>query len=116
MLRGNNDLFESVIDVTNRAFKQGYAIAMSKVEQNENNAEGLVLNKEQETALKHLVHYQQMFRPELLKAYKKIAEIKSQVTKLVMAIEELPASKIYDAATAPDISVNKLVNKSIECE
>lgn len=27
---GNNDLFESVIDVTNRAFKQGYAIAMSE--------------------------------------------------------------------------------------
>lgn len=64
----DNDLFESVIDVTNRAFKQGYAIAMSKAEQKENNAEGLVLTDEQQKALEHILHYHKMFRPDLLKA------------------------------------------------
>lgn len=112
---GNNDLFESVIDVTNRAFKQGYAIAMSKVEQNENNAEGLVLTDEQQKALEHILHYHKMFRPDLLKAYKKLSEFKNQASKLLIALEDIPLSTLYDAATAPDISVNKLVNKSIEC-
>ena len=111
---GNNDLFESVIDVTNRAFKQGYAIAMSKVEQNENNAEGLVLTDEQQKALEHILHYHKMFRPDLLKAYKKLSEFKNQASKLLIALEDIPLSTLYDAATAPDISVNKLANKSIE--
>lgn len=52
-------MFESVIDVTNRAFKQVYAIAMSKAEQKEDNAEGLLLTDEQ---------HHKMFRPDLLKA------------------------------------------------
>lgn len=109
----DNDLFESVIDVTNRAFKQGYAIAMSKVEQKEDNAEGLVLTDEQQ-ALEHILHYHKMFRPDLLKAYKKLSELKNQASKLLIALEDIPLSTLYDAATAPDISVNKLANKSIE--
>lgn len=111
----DNDLFESVIDVTNRAFKQGYAIAMSKVEQKEDNAEGLLLTDEQQKALEHILHYHKMFRPDLLKAYKKLSELKNQASKLLIALEDIPLSSLYDAATAPDISVNKLINKSIEC-
>lgn len=111
---GNNDLFESVIDVTNRAFKQGYAIAMSKIEEKEDNAEGLVLTDEQQKALEHILHYHKMFRPDLLKAYKKLSEFKNQASKLLIALEDIPLSTLYDAATAPDISVNKLANKSIE--
>ena len=111
----DNDLFESVIDVTNRAFKQGYAIAMSKVEQKEDNAEGLVLTDEQQKALEHILHYHKMFRPDLLKAYKKLSEFKNQASKLLIALEDIPLSSLYDAATAPDISVTKLINKSIEC-
>lgn len=111
----NNDLFESVIDVTNRAFKQGYAIAMSKVEQKEDNAEGLVLTDEQQKALEHILHYHKMFSPDLLKAYKKLSELKNQASKLLIALEDIPLSSLYDAATAPDICVNKLINKSIEC-
>lgn len=112
---GNNDLFESVIDVTNRAFKQGYAIAMSKIEEKEDNAEGLVLTDEQQKALEHILHYHKMFRPDLLKAYKKLSELKNQASKLLIALEDIPLSSLYDAATAPDISVTKLINKSIEC-
>ena len=111
----DNDLFESVIDVTNRAFKQGYAIAMSKVEQKEDNPEGLVLTDEQQKALEHILHYHKMFRPDLLKAYKKLSELKNQASKLLIALEDIPLSSLYDAATAPDISVTKLINKSIEC-
>ena len=111
----DNDLFESVIDVTNRAFKQGYAIAMSKAEQKEDNAEGLVLTDEQQKALEHILHYHKMFRPDLLKAYKKLSELKNQASKLLIALEDIPLSSLYDAATAPDISVTKLINKSIEC-
>ena len=111
----DNDLFESVIDVTNRAFKQGYAIAMSKVEQKEDNAEGLLLTDEQQKALEHILHYHKMFRPDLLKAYKKLSELKNQASKLLIALEDIPLSSLYDAATAPDISVTKLINKSIEC-
>lgn len=111
---GNNDLFESVIDVTNRAFKQGYAIAMSKVEEKEDNAEGLVLTDEQQKALEHILHYHKLFKPDLLKAYKKLSELKNQASKLLIALEDIPLSTLYDAATAPDISVNKLANKSIE--
>lgn len=111
----DNDLFESVIDVTNRAFKQGYAIAMSKVEQKEDNAEGLVLTDEQQKALEHILHYHKLFRPDLLKAYKKLSELKNQASKLLIALEDIPLSSLYDAATAPDISVTKLINKSIEC-
>lgn len=110
----DNDLFESVIDVTNRAFKQGYAIAMSKVEQKEDNPEGLVLTDEQQKALEHILHYHKMFRPDLLKAYKKLSELKNQASKLLIALEDIPLSSLYDAATAPDISVTKLINKSIE--
>ena len=111
----DNDLFESVINVTNRAFKQGYAIAMSKIEEKEDNAEGLVLTDEQQKALEHILHYHKMFRPDLLKAYKKLSELKNQASKLLIALEDIPLSSLYDAATAPDISVTKLINKSIEC-
>lgn len=56
-----------------------------------------------------------MFRPDLLKAYKKLSELKNQASKLLIALEDIPLSSLYDAATAPDISVTKLINKSIEC-
>lgn len=106
----DNDLFESVIDVTNRAFKQGYAIAMSKAEQKEDNAEGLVLTDEQQKALEHILHYHKMFRPDLLKAYKKLSELKNQASKLLIALKDIPLSSLYDAATAPDFSAQKLKN------
>lgn len=106
----DNDLFESVIDVTNRAFKQGYAIAMSKAEQKEDNAEGLVLTDEQQKALEHILHYHKMFRPDLLKAYNKLSELKNQASKLLIALKDIPLSSLYDAATEPDFSAQKLKN------
>ena len=48
-------------------------------------------------------------------AYKKLSELKNQASKLLIALEDIPLSSLYDAATAPDISVTKLINKSIEC-
>lgn len=106
----DNDLFESVIDVTNRAFKQGYAIAMSKAEQKEDNAEGLVLTDEQQKALEHILHYHKIFRPDLLKAYNKLSELKDQASKLLIALEDIPLASLYDAATEPDFSAQKLKN------
>lgn len=107
---GNNDLFESVIDVTNRAFKQGYAIGINKASKephpdfrftgNETD-KVYVLTEEQYIAVQHIIHYHELFKPSLLK----IAEVLRQV-------QNLPIGQLSDAATEPSISVNRL--KSIK--
>lgn len=55
-----------------------------------------------------MVYYHDKFRPDTLKAYKKIAEIQAQATKLLLTIQDIPSAQLYESATAPDISAQRL--------
>ena len=59
-------------------------------------------------AVEFLVHYHQLFRPGLLKTYELLRKIEVQADELKQQLREIPIGKIFDAATAADISVQKL--------
>lgn len=106
----NREVLAHALDITSRAFKQGYAIGISKASKephpdfrftgNETD-KVYVLTEEQYIAVQHIIHYHELFKPSLLK----IAEVLRQV-------KNLPIGQLSDAATEPSISVNRL--KSIK--
>ncbi|MGN0901655.1 MAG: Bro-N domain-containing protein, partial [Succinivibrio sp.] len=110
----DKNLFKSVMDVTNRAFKQGYTLGYNKSTQDEQDKKprpGVVLDEEQQIALTHICHYHQLFKPDLLKAYRKLGELKRQASQLVSVLNEIPEAKLYDAATAADFSFDSLMKR-----
>ena len=102
----DNDLFESVIDVTNRAFKQGYAIAISKKERELKDK--YILTEEQLENVNQMLKYYEHFRPYLLTVYDKLTKAKEQAYIFIDTIKSLPISKIYDSATASDFNVSSI--------
>jgi prophage antirepressor-like protein len=113
-----NEALVAAINITQRAFKQGYAIALRKAEAETKDKqpkvelpkpdERLTLTEDEVTAVEHMVHYHELFRPDLLKAFKKFEELQAQAAKLLVFMQEIPVHKIYDSATATDISVERL--------
>ena len=102
----------STINIAQRVFKTGYVVALKdstdKQDKQPKADERLTITEDEFTAIDHMVYYHDKFRPETLKAYKKIAEIQSQVAKLLVAIQDIPTAQLYESATAPDISAQKL--------
>lgn len=105
----NREVLAHALDITSRAFKQGYAIGVNKAEEDHaRNDSEMLLSDDEAQAIDHVVHYHKMFRPDLLKACKDLAAIKAQAMKLVMALDEIPSARLYESAVAPDIAVNRL--------
>ena len=108
----NKSVLVSAINIAQRVFKTGYVVALKnsadKQGQLPKTDERLTITEDEVTAIDHMVYYHDKFRPETLKAYKKIAEIQAQATKLLLTIQDIPSAQLYESATAPDISAQRL--------
>ena len=115
----SDESFVALVDIANRAFKQGYAIALNKgnpqahlntQEQIENGqVRGVLMTESQAVAVDHILYYHQMFRPDLLAIYDQIASLQKQAQDLCFALRDINKARIYEAATAPDFSVDVLL-------
>lgn len=105
----NREVLARALDITSRAFKQGYAIGINKAEEDHarNDSEKL-LSDDEAQAIDHVVYYHKLFRPDILKACKELRDIKAQAMKLVLALDNIPDARLYESAVATDISVSKL--------
>ena len=72
----------SLCNIASRAYNQGYMIAIHSIKASD--------------------------LPGLLKAYESLRKIEVQADELKQQLREIPIGKIFDAATAADISVQKL--------
>lgn len=105
----NREVLAHALDITSRAFKQGYAIGVSKgEEEHARNDSEMLLSDDEAQAIDHVVHYHKLFRPDILKAYEELRDIKSLARKLVRALDNIPDARLYESAVASDISVSKL--------
>lgn len=115
----SDESFVALVDIANRAFKQGYAIALNKgnpqahlntQEQIESGlVRGVLMTESQAVAVDHILYYHQMFRPDLLAIYDQIASLQKQAQNLCFALRDINKARLYDAATAPDFSVDVLL-------
>ena len=105
----NREVLARALDITSRAFKQGYAIGINKAEENHaRNDSEMLLSDDEAQAIDHVVYYHKLFRPDILKACKELRDIKAQAMKLVLALDNIPDARLYESAVATDISVSKL--------
>lgn len=105
----NREVLALALDITSRAFKQGYAIGINKAEEEHaRNDSEMLLSDDEAQAIDHVVYYHKLFRPDILKACKELRDIKAQAMKLVLALDNIPDARLYESAVATDISVSKL--------
>ena len=107
----SKEVLVSTINIAQRVFKTGYVVALKNTADNHDKPkadEKVTLTEDEITAIDHMVYYHDKFRPETLKAYKKIAEIQAQATKLLLTIQDIPSAQLYESAVAPDISAQRL--------
>ena len=105
----NREVLARTLDITVRAFNQGYAIGINKAEEEHaRNDSEMLLSDDEAQAIDHVVHYHKLFRPDILKACKELRDIKAQAMKLVLALDNIPDARLYESAIATDISVSKL--------
>ena len=105
----NREVLARALDITSRAFKQGYAIGINKAEEDHaRNDSEMLLSDDEAQAIDHVVYYHKLFRPDILKACKELRDIKAQAMKLVLALDSIPDARLYESAVATDISVSKL--------
>lgn len=115
----SDESFVALVDIANRAFKQGYAIALNKgnpqahlntQEQIESGlVRGVLMTESQAVAVDHILYYHQMFKPNLLATYDQIASLQKQAQDLCFALRDINKARLYEAATAPDFSVDVLL-------
>ena len=105
----NREVLARTLDITVRAFNQGYAIGINKAEEDHaRNDSEMLLSDDEAQAIDHVVHYHKLFRPDILKACKELRDIKAQAMKLLLALDNIPDARLYESAVATDISVSKL--------
>lgn len=105
----NREVLARALDITSRAFKQGYAIGINKAEEDHaRNESEMLLSDDEAQAIDHVVYYHKLFRPDILKACKELRDIKAQAMKLVLALDNILDARLYESAVATDISVSKL--------
>lgn len=98
----------SLCNIASRAYNQGYMIAIHSIKASDLPKDYVTFTESEAEAVEFLVHYHQFFRPGLLKAYESLRKIEVQADELKQQLREIPIGKIFDAATAADISVQKL--------
>ena len=108
----NREVLVRALDITSRAFKQGYAIGLNNSSDTKDKQpkadDRLTITDDEAQAIDHVVHYHKLFRPDILKACKELRDIKAQAMKLVLALDNIPDARLYESAVATDISVSKL--------
>lgn len=98
----------SLCNIASRAYNQGYMIAIHSIKASDLPKDYVTFSESEAEAVEFLVHYHQLFRPGLLKTYELLRKIEVQTDELKQQLREIPIGKIFDAATAADISVQKL--------
>lgn len=98
----------SFCNIASRAYNQGYMIAIHSIKASDLPKDYVTFTESEAEAVEFLVYYHQLFRPGLLKAYESLRKIEVQADELKQQLREIPIGKIFDAATAADISVQKL--------
>ena len=98
----------SLCNIASRAYNQGYMIAIHSIKASDLPKDYVTFTESEAEAVEFLVHYHQLFRPGLLKTYELLRKIEVQADELKQHLREIPIGKIFDAATAADISVQKL--------
>ena len=104
----NESAMSSFCNIASRAYNQGYMIAIHSIKASDLPKDYVTFTESEAEAVEFLVHYHQLFRPGLLKAYESLRKIEVQADELKQQLREIPIGKIFDAATAADISVKKL--------
>ena len=104
----NESAMSSFCNIASRAYNQGYMIAIHSIKASDLPKDYVTFTESEAEAVEFLVHYHQLFRPGLLKAYESLRKIEVQADELKQQLREIPIGKIFDAATAADISVQKL--------
>ena len=108
----SDEALVAAVNIAQRAFKQGYAIALNKstdtTDKQPKADDRLTITEDEATAIDHVVYYHKLFRPDILKACKELRDIKAQAMKLVLALDNIPDARLYESAVATDISVSKL--------
>lgn len=98
----------SLCNIASRAYNQGYMIAIHSIKASDLPKDYVTFSESEAEAVEFLVYYHQLFRPGLLKAHELLRKIEAQADELKQQLREIPIGKIFDAATAADISVQKL--------
>ena len=100
------------LNITNRAFKQGYAIALKNSADTKDKQpkadDRLTITEDEATAIDHMVYFHDMFKPDVLQVFRKVTKLQSQLAALVCTIQDLPLSRLYESATAPEVSCQRL--------
>jgi hypothetical protein len=100
------------LNITNRAFKQGYAIALKNSADPKDKQpkadDRLTITEDEATAIDHMVYFHDMFKPDVLQVFRKVTKLQSQLAALVCSIQDLPLSRLYESATAPEVSYQRL--------
>lgn len=49
-----------------------------------------------------------MFKPDVLQVFRKVTKLQPQLAALVCTIQDLPLARLYESATDPEVSCQRL--------
>ncbi len=108
----NREVLARALDITSRAFKQGYAIGLNNSTDTKDKQpkadDRLTITEDEATAIDHMVYYHDMFKSDALQVFRKVTKLQSQLAALVCTIQDLPLARLYESATAPEVSCQRL--------
>lgn len=108
----NREVLARALDITSRAFKQGYALGLNNSSDTKDKQpkvdDRLTITEDEATAIDHMIYFHDMFKPDVLQVFRKVTKLQSQLAALVCTIQDLPLARLYESATAPEVSCQRL--------
>ncbi len=108
----SDEALVAAVNIAQRAFKQGYAIALNKSTDTQDKQpkadDRLTITEDEATAIDHMIYFHDMFKPDVLQVFRKVTKLQSQLAALVCTIQDLPLARLYESATAPEVSCQRL--------
>ena len=108
----NREVLARALDITVRAFNQGYAIGLNNSTDTKDKQpkvdDRLTITEDEATAIDHMIYFHDMFKPDVLQVFRKVTKLQSQLAALVCTIQDLPLARLYESATAPEVSCQRL--------
>lgn len=108
----SDEALVATVNIAQRAFKQGYAIALNKstdtTDKQPKADDRLTITEDEATAIDHMIYFHDMFKPDVLQVFRKVTKLQSQLAALVCTIQDLPLARLYESAIAPEVSCQRL--------
>ena len=108
----SDEALVAAVNIAQRAFKQGYAIALNKstdtTDKQPKADDRLTITEDEATAIDHMIYFHDMFKPDVLQVFRKVTKLQSQLAALVCTIQDLPLARLYESATATEVSCQRL--------